>query len=100
MKIVMELNAALWYKLCMMGVPIDGATNMFGDNVSVIKNVSFPESTLLKHHNAIAYHKCHEECACGAARVAPEPGKESCADGLTKCLAGPAFHAFATSVLY
>jgi hypothetical protein len=100
MKIAMELNAALWYKLRMMGVPIDGASNTFGDNASVIKNVTLPESTLHKRHNSIAYHKCREECAGGAARVAHESGKENCSDGLTKCLAGPAFHAFARSVLY
>jgi hypothetical protein len=100
MKIALEMNSALRYKLRMMGVPIEGASNTFGDNASVIKNVTLPESTLNKRHNSIAYHKCREECACGAARVAHEAGKENCSDGLTKCLAGPAFHAFATSVLY
>jgi hypothetical protein len=101
MKIAMEMNAALRYKFCMMGVPIEGPSNMFGDNSSVVKNVTLPKSTLHKRHNSITYHKCHEECACGAARVAHEPGsKENCSDGLTKCLASPAFHKFAQSVLF
>jgi hypothetical protein len=100
MKIAMEMNATLHYKLRMMGVPIEGPSNTFGDNSSVVKNVTLPESTLHKRHNSIAYHKCREECACGAARVAHEPGKENCSDGLTKCLAGPAFHKFAQSVLF
>jgi hypothetical protein len=100
MKIALEMNAALRYKLRMMGVPIEGASNTFGDNASVIKNVTLPKSTLHKCHNSIAYHKCREECAAGAARVAHESSKENCSDGLTKCLAGPAFHAFAKSVLY
>ena len=100
MKIAMEMNAALRYKLRMMGVPIEGASNTFGDNASVIKNVTFPESTLHKRHNSIAYHKCREECAGGAARVAHEPGKENCSDGLTKILPGPAFKAFVRSVLH
>ena len=61
MKIALEMNAALRYKLRMMGVPIEGASNTFGDNASVIKNVTLPESTLHKRHNSIANHKCCEE---------------------------------------
>jgi hypothetical protein len=56
MKIAMEMNAALRYKLRMMGVPIEGPSNTFGDNSSVVKNVTLPESTLHKRHNSIAYH--------------------------------------------
>jgi hypothetical protein len=100
MKIAMEMNAALRYKLRMMGVPIEGPSNTFGDNSSVVKDVTLPKSTLHKRHNSIAYHKCHVECACGAAWVAHEPGKKNCSDGLTKCLAGPVFHKFAQSVLF
>jgi hypothetical protein len=47
MQIALEMNATLRYKLRMMGVPIEGASNTFGDNASVIKNVTLPESTLL-----------------------------------------------------
>jgi hypothetical protein len=36
MKIAMEMNAALRYKLRMMGVPIEGASNTFRDNASAI----------------------------------------------------------------
>jgi hypothetical protein len=95
------MNAALWYKLCIMGVPIDdGALNTFGDNASVINNVALPKLMPQKRHNSIPYHKCHEECADGALPVAHEPGKENCTNGLTKCLEGTAFHAFARSALY
>jgi hypothetical protein len=73
--IALETNAALPYKLRMMGVPREGASNTFGDNASVIKKVTLPESTLHMRHNSIAYHKCREECAGGAARVAHEFGK-------------------------
>jgi hypothetical protein len=73
MKIAMEMNAALRYKLRMMGVRlIEGPSNTFGDNSSVVKNVTLPKSTLHKRHNSIAYHKCREECARGAAQVAHE----------------------------
>jgi len=36
LKIAMEMNCAMCYKLHMMGVPIAGPTNMFGDNKSVV----------------------------------------------------------------
>ena len=94
------MNCAIHYKLQMMGVPIEGPTNMFGDNEGVVKNVTNPVTTLSKHHNAIAYHKCHEEVAVGAARVTHEPGKENCSDGLTKILVGAAFHKFYRNIMY
>jgi hypothetical protein len=100
MKIGVEMNDAIRYKLRMFGVPISGATNMFGDNASVIRNVTRPESMLNKHHNSIAYHKCHESCASGAVRVAFESGKSNYADGLTKALSGQPFKDFCRCVLY
>jgi len=100
LKIAMEMNCAMRYKLRMMGVPIDGPSNLFGDNKSVIRNVVDPVSTLNKRHNAIAYHKCREEVAAGAARLTHEPGKENCSDGLTKILVGSSFHKFYCDVMY
>jgi len=89
------------YKLQMMGVPINGPTNMFGDNKSVVRNMVDPVSTwLTKHHNVIAYHKCREEVAAGAARLTHEPGKENCSNGLTKILVGKNFHKFYYDVMY
>jgi hypothetical protein len=94
-----EMNDGIRYKLWMMGVPISGATNMFGDNASVIRNVTHPESTLSKRHNSIAYHKCRESCSSGAVRIAFESGKANCSDGLTKALVGTPFRNFCRSVL-
>jgi hypothetical protein len=99
MKIAVEMNDRIRYKLRMMGVPISSATNMFGDNASVIRNVAHSESTLSKRHNSIAYHKCCESCASGAVRVAFESGKANCLDGLTKALVGTSFRNFCGSVL-
>jgi hypothetical protein len=42
------------YKLQMLGVPIDGPTYFFGDNMSVVTNISIPESVLKKKSNSIA----------------------------------------------
>jgi hypothetical protein len=40
----------------MMGIALDGPTNVFGDNEAVFKNSVFLESTIKKKHNLIAYY--------------------------------------------
>ena len=47
----------------MMGIPIDGPTNMFCDNEAVVRNSTMLESTLKKKHVAISYHHVQELCA-------------------------------------
>jgi hypothetical protein len=86
MRIAVELIEALRYKLRMFGVPIEGATNVFCDNEAVTKNAIYPESTLKKKHNAIAYHRTREAVAAGTIRVTKEDGKTNLADVLTKPL--------------
>ncbi|KAI2492736.1 Reverse transcriptase (RNA-dependent DNA polymerase) [Fragilaria crotonensis] len=87
MRIAVELIEGLRYKLRMFGIPIDSPTNVFCDNEAVTKNVTLPESTLKKKHNAIAYHRSREAVAAGTIRVAKEDGKTNLADVLTKPLA-------------
>jgi hypothetical protein len=72
----------------MFGVPIDGPANIFCDNRGVVKNVSIPESTLMKKHNAINYHAVREAAAAGILRVGKEDGETNLADLLTKVLNG------------
>jgi len=84
MKIAVELIEALRYKLRMFGIPIEGATNVYCDNDSVVSNTTKPESTLKKKHNAIAYHRVREAVAAGTVRIAWEDGNTNLADLLTK----------------
>ena len=86
MRISVELIEALRYKLRMFGAPIEGPTNVFCDNEAVTKNSIFPESTLKKKHNSIAYHRTREAVAAGTIRVTKEDGKTNLADVLTKPL--------------
>ena len=44
----------------MKGIPISGASYVYGYNMLVIHTTSKPESTLKKKCNAIAYHAVHE----------------------------------------
>lgn len=89
MKTAVEQVEGLRYKLRMMGIPLDGATNVFCDNESVFKNSTHPESVLKKKHNAIAYHRTREAIAAGIVRLAWEDGRFNIADVLTKLLPGP-----------
>jgi RPA family protein len=89
MKIAVDLIEGLRYKLRMMGIPVDGPTNVFCDNEAVVMNSSRPESVLKKKHNAIAYHRVREAQAAKIIRVAKEPGETNLADILTKLMPGP-----------
>ena len=91
LKIAVEMNEALRYKIRMMGIPIDGPTNCFCDNQSVVTNVTIPQSTLQKKHNMIAYHKVRESVASTAIRIRHELGKFNLSDCLTKFLKPPDF---------
>jgi hypothetical protein len=81
---------ALQYKLRLFGVLIEGSTNVvFCDNHGVVKNVSIPESALMKKHNVINYHTVQEAVAAGILRVGKEDGETNLADLLlTKVLTG------------
>lgn len=90
----------LRYKLRMLGVAIDGPTNVFCDNESVVKNSTAPESTLKKKHNAICYHRCREAQAAGIIRIAHHNGKTNIADMLTKNVPGPTLRYLVSRVLF
>ena len=95
-----DMIEGLRYKLRMMGIPVDGATNVFCDNESVVKNCSMAESTLKKKHNAISYHRVREAQASSMIRVAHEPGKKNVADILTKSVPGPTLRELIKRILW
>jgi hypothetical protein len=88
MKHGIETLRGIRYKLRMMGVPVTGPSYVFGDNMSVVTNVSKPESTLRKKSNAICYHAVREAVAMGEALIAHIPTKSNLADLFTKVLYG------------
>lgn len=90
----------LRYKLRMMGIPVDGATNLFCDNESVVTSTVRPESTLKKKHNAIAYHRVREAQAANIVRVAWESTETNLADLLTKILPGPQLKRLVRRILW
>jgi hypothetical protein len=72
--------------LRMFGIPIDGPSNVFCDNKSVVTNSTIPTSLLNKKHNSIAYHRVRESVAAKVTRIAKVDTKENLADLLTKFL--------------
>jgi hypothetical protein len=83
-----ELIVAIHYKLRMFIVEIDGPGNVFCDNHGVVKNVSIPESMLMKKHNAMNYHAVREAVVAGILRVGKEDGETNLVDLLTKAIMG------------
>ena len=59
MKQCYEYIHGLRYKLRMMGIPVEGPTCIYGDNLSVLANTTIPDSTLKKKSQSIA---CHFVC--------------------------------------
>jgi hypothetical protein len=84
-----EMIEALWYKMQMFGVPIEGPTNVFCDNEAICKNATRPESTLTKKHHSIACHRSREAVAAGTVRVSKEENLTNLADIFTKTMAAP-----------
>ena len=102
MKTAVELIEGLRYKLRMMGIPLEGPTRVFADNMSVVHNCSKPESQLKKKSNSIAYHYVRERCAgerpvCVISYV---PTQDNLADMLTKSQPGEVRKRLAERVLY
>jgi hypothetical protein len=95
-----ELIQGLCYKLYMMGIPIDGPTNVRCDNMSVVNNTTAPESTLKKKSNAIAYHFVQENVAAKVIQIGFEKSTMNLADMLTKLQPGPVHQRLAQRVLW
>ena len=88
MKHGMEALRGLRYKLRMMGVPIDGPSFIYGDNMSVIHNTQRPESTLKKKSNSVCYHAVREAVAMGECITAHVSTHDHPADICTKIMPG------------
>eukprot|EP00934_Nitzschia_sp_Nitz4_P001810 Nitzschia sp. Nitz4//scaffold191_size41780//52//5493//NITZ4_007461-RA/size41780-processed-gene-0.69-mRNA-1//1//CDS//3329540163//1810//frame0 len=97
MKIGMETIRGLRYKLRMMGVPLSGPAYVYGDNLSVITNVSKPESTLKKKSNSICYHAVRESVAMKEIITAHISTHENPADLATKVIPGGQKREYLTS---
>jgi len=67
-----------------LGVPIEHATVMFGDNETVVNTASMPHSKLNKRHNALSYHKTRSCIAASILRFVHCAGVANPSDILSK----------------
>ena len=74
----------LWNTLHYLGVPIEDATIMFGNNESVVITASAPCTKLSKHHNALSFHWMREVITASIMRFCHCVGKINPADILSK----------------
>ena len=93
---IMELR----YKLRMLGVRIDGPADVYGDNNSVVINLTVPSSGLKKKHNSIAFHRVREAVAGGVIRMAHVRSEDNLADICTKSLPKSKHHALAQELVF
>ena len=90
MKHCTEYIRGFRYKLRMMGIPVDGPALIYGDNKSVLKNSSIPDSVLRKKSNSIAYHFVREGSAADEWRISYIATDDNLADLFTKVIASTA----------
>ena len=65
MRHAVEEVVDLRYMLICLGVNVDTASEVYGDNLGVIQNATIKDSLLKKKHVAIIYHKMREAVAAG-----------------------------------
>jgi hypothetical protein len=72
----------------MMGVSVSGPSYIYGDNMSVIHNTQWPESTLKKKSNSICYHARRESVAMEESLMGHISTHDNPADICTKLIPG------------
>ena len=77
---IIDLRLTLRY----LGVPINGASMMFGDNESVINSAAIPHSKMHKRWVALSYHRVRWAVAAGILKIYHIAGKKNPADILSK----------------
>ena len=100
MKHGIENLRGIRYKLRMMGIPMKGASYVYGNNMSVVTNLSKPESTLKKKSNLICCHAVREAVVMSKALVAHIPTKKNLADLFTKVLYGQTWRFLVSRMLW
>jgi hypothetical protein len=91
---------SLRYFLRSFGVKVSQAARMFGDNMSVLLNITEPDSQLKKKHLCIAYHILRENIACNVLEAFYIPSGQNYSDFLTKALSAPLHEYHTNGLLY
>jgi hypothetical protein len=91
---------SLRYFLRSFGVPVSRASRLFGDNMSVLLNITEPDSQLKKKHLCITYHILREGIASHVLEAFYIPSAQNYSDFLTKGLVAPVHDYHTNGLLY
>ena len=86
MRTGLETVQGIFYKLHVMGVPLETPTFIYGGNMSVMHCTYKPETMLKKKANSVCYHYIHEAVATDKCRTGHIGMHENCTDVATKPL--------------
>jgi len=67
-----------------LGVPIEGASILVGDNKTAVDAATLPHSKLRKHHLMLSFHFLKSAMASGAFKYVWADGKDNASDILTE----------------
>jgi hypothetical protein len=95
-----EETISLRYMLRCLGVAVEHASLVFGDNLGVLQNSTKKDSLLKKKHVAISYHKVREAAAAGITHPMKIDTLDNYADLLTKALTQKAFCKLVSRILH
>ena len=84
----------------MMGIPLLGASYIYGNNKLAITNSTRPESTLQKKSNSICYHAILELVAMGESLLTHVGNADNLADLLKKPIFGAKWQRLVGGLLY
>jgi hypothetical protein len=87
MRVLIEMIKGLWYKLRMMGIPLQEECSVFCDNSAVVTN-SRPEATLKEEKCRDKLSEVRDAITAGTLRVAKEGMQTNLANILTKPMPG------------
>jgi Reverse transcriptase (RNA-dependent DNA polymerase) len=100
MRTAVEELMSVRYMLRCLGVKVEHASYLFGDNLGVVQNATIKESLLKKKHVAISYHKVREAAASGIVHPTKIDGKFNFADVCTKAQTNAIFHTLCGGLMY
>ena len=86
LRVATEEAVNIRYMLRAFGIRLDGPTQVFGDNFSVITNAKDPDAELKKKHVALSFHVVREAIAAGVIEPFWLKGAYNIADIMTKQL--------------
>ena len=100
MKTGVEETIAIRYMMRCLGVKVEIASLLCGDNLGVIQNSTIKVSLLKKKHVAISYHKTREASAAGIVHPIKTCGTINYSDVLTKSQDLKTFKTITGSYMY